>query len=94
MSRAGVITQLVSDQGHAAPTEAQSKGYSWRKAKGKDGFEWFVIVDGEPIAGVKKDDVNGWRGKYLNGSWVSRWAKGKTREKVAFDLLVAPYIYQ
>ena len=93
LSRADAITQLVSDQGYKAPAEAESKGYSWRKAKGGDGFDWFVVVDGEPIAGVRRDDVNGWRGKYLRSSMTFRWAKGKTRDKVAFDLLDAPYIY-
>ncbi|AWN17754.1 hypothetical protein [Salinisphaera sp. LB1] len=94
LSRAGVIAQLISDQRQAAPTEARSKGYSWRKATSSDDFDWLVIVDGEPIAGVKRDDVNGWRGKYLQGSMAYKWAKGKTRDKVAFDLLDAPYIYR
>lgn len=88
------IARLVNDQRQMARTEPESKGYGWRKAKRSDTFDWFVVVDGEPVAGVKKDNVNGWRGKHLNGSWVSHWAKRKTRDKVARELFDAPDIYR
>ncbi|MDA3919936.1 MAG: ribbon-helix-helix domain-containing protein [Salinisphaera sp.] len=94
-SRAGVIAHLLTDMPAQSATEPQSAGYSLRKAKSHDDFDWLVIVDGEPVAGIQRyEPINGWRGKYLDASMAYKWAKGKTRDAVAFDLIDAPYIYR
>lgn len=99
MSRAGAIAALVAEQPASAREDPQPGTISWRKAKPADrsgvfAYEWIAAVDGEPMFGLKRDDVHGWRGKYINESMSYRWAKDKTRDAVVAALLELPEAYR
>ena len=91
-SRAAVIAALIDEQ----PKTAERTGYHFRRPQTdtERRYEWILILDGEPLAGLKRDDFQGWLGSYLKPSMLSRPCKRKTRDAVAQELIDAPDLYR
>ena len=91
-SRAAVIAALIDAQ----PNPAERSGYQFRRPQtdAEKRYEWILVADGEPLAGLKRQDVGGWQGSYLKPTMMSRPCKRETRDAVAKELIEAPDIYR
>lgn len=91
------LYQLRTRVTGSVPTRAiEIKPYHLRK--GSDGWEWYVVVNGRPVAGLQRNDQGGpqkrrhieicqWRTRALEGSVMRPWFYGRTPEESAVKFL-------
>lgn len=94
-SRSAVIVSLIEAQ-HATNRTATHLAYQFRRPQPgpEQRYDWILVVDGDPLAGLKRDEFHGWRGSYLKPSMFSRTCKRKTRGEVAQELIREPDLYR
>ena len=96
------LYQLRTRVTGSVPTRAiDIKPYQLRK--GGDGWDWYIIVNGRPAAGVQRHGADGpqrrrpietgqWRARALEGSVMRPWFYGRTPEEAAVKLLSVKFL--
>ncbi|WP_109993244.1 hypothetical protein [Salinisphaera sp. LB1] len=82
----------------AALTDAQPKaaglGTGYRFRRPQTANEWryarILVLEGGPLAGLRRDDSQGWVGSYLKPPMLSRKRKRKTGGAVEQEFFEAP----
>ena len=82
--------------GDERSTTSTSSGHRFRRPQtaAEKRYEWILIHDGEPLAGLKRRELGGWQGSYLKPSMLSRPCQRQTRAAVAKGLIEMPEIYR
>lgn len=90
-SRSAAIMSLIAAQRETNQAATQP-AYQLRRPRAgpEQRYEWILVVDGEPLAGLKRDSFRGWRGSYLKPSMFSRPCQRTTRDEVALELILKP----
>lgn len=91
------LYQLRARVTSSVPTRAiDIKPYHLRQ--GDNGWDWYVVVNGQPTAGVQRHGKDGaqksypitigqWRARALEGSVMRPWFYGRTPEEAAVKFL-------
>lgn len=71
----------------------------YRLRQGRDGWDWLILVDGRPVAGLTRYEglpqswnhpqPPRWRVRALEGSAVRGWVYGRTRDEAARRFLAS-----
>lgn len=96
------LYQLRTRVTGSVPTRAINiKPYQLRK--GDDGWDWYIVVNGRPAAGVQRrgedepqrrrhSAIGQWRARALEGSVMRPWFYGRTPEEAAVKFLSVKFL--